>query len=104
MPSKFRRYALLIFFCALSCLAFLAAQRVDDAVLNGGGKQRGDWPTYGIDYAETRYSPLTLINAANAGRLIPGWSTEIGGGGGARGAAAPASPPAPELLAYTLEN
>jgi PQQ-dependent dehydrogenase (methanol/ethanol family) len=38
--------------------------------------------TYGLDYAEQRYSRLRQIDAANVNRLGLGWTTEIGAGGG----------------------
>ena len=33
-----------------------------------------DWPMYARDLAGTRYSPLTQIDAANAGRLTQAWT------------------------------
>jgi quinohemoprotein ethanol dehydrogenase len=33
-----------------------------------------EWTTYGRDYAETHYSPLTQITADNVSRLQPAWS------------------------------
>lgn len=39
-----------------------------------------DWPSYGYDAAETRFSPLTGINADNVARLGRAWSTPIGDG------------------------
>lgn len=33
-----------------------------------------DWPTYGHDYGESRYSPLAQITAANVARLKPAWT------------------------------
>jgi len=41
-----------------------------------------DWPTYGLNLSETRFSPLTEINTANVGRLVPGWAFDVGSGGG----------------------
>src|SRR6266496_4394103 len=60
----------------------IAQQSIDDAALKGTGKARGDWLTYGIDYAETRYSPLKEIDASNVSRLAVAWSANIGVGGG----------------------
>ena len=66
--------------------AWLAAgpqvQRVDDHVLRRAGASGDDWLTYGLTQAETRYSPLTDINADNVGRLGLAWSADIGSGGG----------------------
>src|SRR5215510_8250278 len=60
----------------------IGQQRVDEAALSGAGKARGDWLTYGLDYAETRYSPLKQIDAGNVSRLAPAWSFDIGVSGG----------------------
>src|SRR4051812_29027347 len=70
------------FVLLLTGAAFIGQQRVDDAALNGGGKARGDWLTYGLDYAETRYSPLKQIDTGNVGRLAVAWTANIGAGGG----------------------
>ncbi|MEX2285408.1 MAG: PQQ-dependent dehydrogenase, methanol/ethanol family [Gemmatimonadota bacterium] len=35
------------------------------------------WPMHGRDAAETRYSPLTQVNAQNVGDLVLAWSTDI---------------------------
>ena len=45
-------------------------------------KSAGDWPTYGLNSHETRYSPLNQINAGNVSRLGLAWSYDIGAGGG----------------------
>src|SRR5688500_16636396 len=36
-----------------------------------------DWPLHGRDAAETRYSPLALIDTSNVGRLAVAWSYRI---------------------------
>src|SRR2546421_10232028 len=51
----------------------------------GGAAQRGDWPMPAKDYAATRYSDLTEITGANAGRLRPVWSFSTGVLGGHEG-------------------
>jgi len=71
------------------CLPFLAllltAQpRIDDAALRNAGKTGNDWVTYGLNYGETRYSPLNLINAGNVSRLGLEWMYEAGPGGGSQ--------------------
>ena len=58
------------------------ARRVDDAALKNTGKTGDEWLTYGGSPAETRYSPLNLINSSNAGRLGLEWSYDLGKGGG----------------------
>src|SRR5205809_137074 len=47
--------------------------------------QRGDWPMPAKDYAATRYSDLSEITGANAGRLRPVWSFSTGVLGGHEG-------------------
>jgi quinohemoprotein ethanol dehydrogenase len=46
------------------------------------GSQTTDWPSYGLNAAETRFSPLADINAGNVARLAPAWTFEVGAGGG----------------------
>ena len=58
------------------------ARRVDDATLRAAGRTGDEWLTYGLNQAETRYSPLTDINTANVSRLRPVWAYEVGSGGG----------------------
>jgi quinohemoprotein ethanol dehydrogenase len=54
--------------------------RIDDAVL--ARPAPGQWPTYGRDLAETRYTPLNQINTANVGRLGLAWTWDLPGTGG----------------------
>ena len=44
------------------------AKRVDDALLKNAAKSAsdGDWLTYGLTPGETRFSPLTQIDASSA--------------------------------------
>ena len=57
-------------------------RRIDDAVLKNAGKTGEDWLTYGLSQGETRYSPLSQINASNVSRLGLAWSFDVGMGGG----------------------
>jgi PQQ-dependent dehydrogenase (methanol/ethanol family) len=57
-------------------------KRVDEAAAKSAIKTGDDWLTYGFNYSETRYSPLSQINAANASRLGLAWSYDVGPGGG----------------------
>jgi quinohemoprotein ethanol dehydrogenase len=57
-------------------------KRVDDAALRSAGKSGEDWLSYGVTPQETRYSPLSQINAANVNRLGLAWSYDLGAGGG----------------------
>ena len=86
-----RRYSSALAFSALALLAASApaqlsgqqaqSRRLDDAALRKAGS--GDeWVTYGLDQAETRFSPLTEINASNVARLGLAWSYDVGSGGG----------------------
>src|SRR5687767_4986047 len=58
------------------------APRIDDAALASAGRTGDNWLTYGINQAETRFSPLTDINATNVSRLSLAWSYDVGSGGG----------------------
>jgi quinohemoprotein ethanol dehydrogenase len=65
--------------------AWLAAQTsrpVDDAALKNAGKTGEEWPSYGLNLSETRYSPLNQINMGNVNRLGLAWSYDVGPGGG----------------------
>jgi len=44
--------------------------------------QQTDWPTYGLNSGETRFSPLKQIDTTNVKRLGLAWSYDIGPGGG----------------------
>jgi quinohemoprotein ethanol dehydrogenase len=50
---------------------------VDDATLRN--PPPGEWLTYGLNYAETRFSPLTLIDRGNVQRLRQAWTWDIPG-------------------------
>jgi quinohemoprotein ethanol dehydrogenase len=58
------------------------SKAVDDAVLKNSGKTGTEWLSYGLTPGETRYSPLSQINASNVSRLGLAWSYDIGQGGG----------------------
>jgi len=66
--------------------AFGQAQRpakVDDATLRNVAQGKGEeWLSYGFTPQETRYTPLSQINASNVSRLGLAWSYEVGPGGG----------------------
>jgi len=59
---------------ALAAPAAVVAQ-VDEAALVAA--PAAEWLTYGRDYAETHYSPLNQITAANVARLGVAWSWDI---------------------------
>ncbi|HEX5420608.1 MAG TPA: PQQ-dependent dehydrogenase, methanol/ethanol family [Gammaproteobacteria bacterium] len=51
---------------------------IDDAALIDAAKSGNEWLSYGRDYAETRFSPLTQINSRNVGRLGLAWHYDTG--------------------------
>ena len=50
---------------------------VDEAWLRANNATTNDWPSYGLDAAETRYSRLAKINDANVGELGLAWSYDL---------------------------
>jgi quinohemoprotein ethanol dehydrogenase len=75
-------FAALAFVAAVGSVSILGQQprRLDDAALRKPSPD--DWATYGLDQSETRFSPLTDINASNVSRLGLAWSYDVGSGGG----------------------
>ena len=59
-------------------------KKIDDIALKNAGKTGDAWLTYGLNYAETRYSPLKQIDASNVSRLGLAWSYDVGVGGGSQ--------------------
>jgi quinohemoprotein ethanol dehydrogenase len=59
-----------------------------------------EWPTYGLNAAETRFSPLADINTSNVARLAPAWSLDIGAGGGGQ----EATPLVVDGVIYAITN
>src|SRR4030095_13647406 len=57
-------------------------QRIDDEGLKNAGTPGDDWLTYGLNQAETRFSPLKQIDTTNVRRLGLEWSYDIRSGGG----------------------
>ena len=54
-----------------------AAAKVDDRAIRANARTGRDWPSYGLDYAETRFSRLTQINAQNVKGLGLAWSYNL---------------------------
>src|SRR5437899_3218864 len=54
-----------------------ATQRVDGAFIRANAAKTPDWPSYGLDYAETRFSKLDQVNAANVKDLGLVWSYDL---------------------------
>src|SRR2546422_4790320 len=67
---------------AVSIIDGQQTRRLDDNALKNAGKTGEDWLTYGLSQGETRYSPLTQINASNVSRLGLEWSYDLASGGG----------------------
>jgi glucose dehydrogenase len=64
----------------LACIpASQAADAIhDDARLLQAHRDQSNWLTYGRDYSNQRFSPLTQINSANVERLAPRWIYQSG--------------------------
>lgn len=52
-------------------------QRVDGSFIRSNAQKTPDWPSYGLDYAETRFSRLDQINAGNVKELGLAWSYNL---------------------------
>src|SRR5262245_7230382 len=64
---------------ALTIVALSAtAAGVDDARLLNAAGDNANWLTYGRDYGNQRFSPLTQVNASNVKRLSPRWIFQSG--------------------------
>src|SRR6266508_4623988 len=52
-------------------------KRVDGAFIRANVAKTPDWPSHGLDYAETRFSKLTQVTAANVVDLGLVWSYDL---------------------------
>lgn len=52
-------------------------KRVDGAFIRANAARTPDWPSHGLDYAETRFSKLNQVNAANVKDLGLVWSYDL---------------------------
>ena len=59
----------------LSCAGAVCAQTLDD--LKNDGKNPDNILTYGMGYAQNRYSPLAQINKSNIKKLVPVWTAGL---------------------------
>ncbi len=57
--------------------ASAATKRVNAAFFKANAARTPDWPSYGLDYAETRFSKLDQVNAANVKDLGLVWSYNL---------------------------
>jgi PQQ-dependent dehydrogenase (methanol/ethanol family) len=55
----------------------VATAKVNEAFMKANTRQTADWPSYGLDYAETRFSRLNQINAGNVKDLGLVWSYNL---------------------------
>ncbi len=67
---------------AALCAATMAqkttgAARVDGDSMRANTTTSANWPSYGLDYAETRFSTLKQIDAGNVARLGLAWSYDL---------------------------
>ncbi len=67
---------------AALCAATMAqkttgAARVDGDSMRANTTTSANWPSYGLDYAETRFSKLKQIDAGNVARLGLAWSYDL---------------------------
>jgi PQQ-dependent dehydrogenase (methanol/ethanol family) len=51
--------------------------KVDGTAIAANAKSGKDWPSHGLDYAETRHSPLAKIDSGNVGKLGLAWSYNL---------------------------
>ena len=63
--------------CLAAQAGTAAAGRVDAESIAANGKDSRNWPTYGLDYAETRFSRLKQVNAGNVARLGLVWTYDL---------------------------
>ncbi|WP_326534128.1 PQQ-dependent dehydrogenase, methanol/ethanol family [Pseudorhodoferax sp.] len=57
--------------------AAAAVKKVDGGFIQANVAKTPDWPSYGLDYAETRHSRLEQINAGNVKQLGLVWSYDL---------------------------
>lgn len=55
-----------------------ATLRVDTAFIQANARTTQDWPSYGLDHSEARFSRLTQINPGNVGSLGLAWFYDLG--------------------------
>jgi len=54
-----------------------ATAKVDGKMIEANERRTPDWPSYGLDYAETRFSKLKQIDSSNVGKLGLVWSYDL---------------------------
>ena len=56
---------------------FAASKAIDAAAIAANTQVTKDWPSYGLDYAETRFSKLDQVNESNIGQLGLAWTYNL---------------------------
>ena len=51
--------------------------RIDSQSIRDNARSSKDWPSYGMDYSETRFSKLRQLDTANVKRLGLVWSYDL---------------------------
>ena len=69
---------LALFTAMMIAAAPLKADVIDDTRLKAAKTDENNWLTYGRDYTNQRFSPLTAINKSNIKNLKPKWIYETG--------------------------
>ena len=89
-PARLAAAIAIGFGLAISCRGALAQTKgtpdhikavtsaVDSASIKANTATSNDWPTIGLDYAETRFSKLNQINADNVKKLGLVWTYPLG--------------------------
>jgi quinohemoprotein ethanol dehydrogenase len=54
-----------------------ATGRIDTQAIRTNARSTADWPSYGLDHAETRHSKLKQVDAGNVSRLGLAWSYNL---------------------------
>jgi quinohemoprotein ethanol dehydrogenase len=73
----FKVFPAFAIFIAGTALAQQKPRQVNDALLKTGSRTGDEWISYGVNWAEQRYSPLKQIDATNIARLGVAWSYDI---------------------------
>ena len=55
----------------------ISSGKVDDAFVRANARTTRDWPSHGLDYAETRFSRLTQVNVDNVKALGLVWAYDL---------------------------
>ena len=54
-----------------------ATATIDTTAIKANAETTSNWPSHGLDYAETRFSKLNKINTANVGTLGLAWTYNL---------------------------